>query len=182
MGRLVSLQIITPIENISALFELIIQNTSAATEQELRSILAARTAPGDTCLCFIVALDELVNEINTHALDRADLVSIGCVWTSFSFGDRYLLMSATSSCRDMARAFEESQSVRSLFTQIARHSGSEALLLLDDWNQSALFWCSDEPTIQKDAEYGHSVDQLCQSMMMPFISTRDPGDGLLTRG
>ncbi|AZB71427.1 hypothetical protein [Synechococcus elongatus] len=173
MGRLVSLEIVTPIEQAPALFELIIQKTTPSTEPELRSILATKTAPPDICLCFVVALDEVVKTLDTQAIEQTDHVAIGCVWTAFRFGDRYLLTSATSSYSAMAKAFEESQSIQSLFTDIAQQSASEALFLLDDWNQSQLLWRSDRPMIQNDKEYSNPVDRLCQEIMMPFSSTQD---------
>ncbi|WP_126146989.1 hypothetical protein [Synechococcus elongatus] len=168
MGRLVSLQIITPIEQTAALFELIIQKTMPATEQELRSILATQIAPPDICLCFVVALDEVIQTLETQALELADHVAIGCVWTAFSFGDHYLLTTATSSYTAMARAFEESQSIQSLFADIAQQSASEALFLIDDWNQSHLLWHSDHTTLKDNWISNHPVDQCCREIMVPF--------------
>nr|QFZ91176.1 hypothetical protein EKO22_01160 [Synechococcus elongatus PCC 11802] len=173
MGRLVSLEIVTPIAQAAALFELIIQKTTPSTEPKLRSILATKTAPPDVCLCFVVALDEVVKTLETQTLEQTDQVSIGCVWTAFSFGDRYLLTSATSSYSAMAKAFEDSRSIQSLFTDIAEQSASESLILTDDWNQSQLVWRSDHSTIQNDKEYSNPVDRLCQEIMMPFSSTQD---------
>ncbi len=108
-------------------------------------------------------MDEVVKTLDTQALEHTDHVAIGCVWTAFRFGDRYLLTSATSSYSAMAKAFEDSRSIQSLFTDIAEQSASEALVLVDDWNTSSLLWRNPQTTTRAIAD--NPIDAFCLELL-----------------
>jgi hypothetical protein len=86
----------------------------------------------DICLTFLFPPDESVVAYGSVAkLDdpQTGRLAIGCVWSWIRCGERYGLFRAAAATSGMSRLFEQSQSIRETFVQIAKEAGASLLLL-----------------------------------------------------
>jgi hypothetical protein len=93
----------------------------------------------DLCLSFLFEPDEkIILYQKEHALydPITRRAAIGCVWSSFEYGEHYALFCVKAATSDMSRLFESSPNVRAAFIRIALEAG--ALLLAFDDEQGDL--------------------------------------------
>ena len=162
MGRLTSFQIITPLERISNFFEQLLSQTTASAHSELLTILATKIAPTDICLSFLIKLDNSTQDLEIQELEQENTYAIGCVWTQFHFGDRYLMTTFTSSYSAMAKTFEESSAIQQKFIDISARSESIALFLIDDWDQTGCLWHNPQYQFLPSGKTANPIDQVCE--------------------
>ena len=132
----------------------------------------------DLCLSFLFGSDERIAEhggIDGMSDPATNRVAIGCVWSKFRCGDRFVLFSATAATSAMSRLFESSPSIRAAFTQIGREAG--ALLVAFDDEQGALVgvWpCTQRmgacvlDEMVRDADFELLVDPYCTAVLQAF--------------